>query len=82
MARIDAIYLDTPFFGSRQMVRQLRREGYEVGRHRVRRLMRQMGLQAIYRAPRTHVRKAEVIQQTRDAALVIVNAEPLTNDLL
>jgi len=53
MARIDAIYLDSPFFGSRQMARKLRREGYEVGRHRVRRLMRQMGLQAIYQAPRT-----------------------------
>ena len=35
------------------MVRQLRREGVGVGRHRVRRLMRLMGLEAIYQAPRT-----------------------------
>ena len=42
-----------PFYGSRQMVRQLRREGLCIGRHRVRRLMRLMGLQAIYQAPRT-----------------------------
>ena len=35
------------------MVRQLRREGVCVGRHRVRRLMRLMGLEAIYQAPRT-----------------------------
>jgi putative transposase len=35
------------------MVFQLRREGVAVGRHRVRRLMRLMGLQAIYQAPRT-----------------------------
>jgi len=59
MARIDAIYLEMPFFGSRQMARQLRREGYQVGRHRVRRLMRRMGLQAIYRAPRTSARHPE-----------------------
>ena len=35
------------------MTRHLRRQGYEVGRKRVRRLMRQMGLTAIYR--KTHV---------------------------
>ena len=35
------------------MVRRLRREGVCVGRHRVRRLIRLMGLEAIYQAPRT-----------------------------
>ena len=35
------------------MVRQLRREGLAVGRHRMRRLMRRMGFEAIYRAPKT-----------------------------
>ena len=53
MRRIDELFLKHPFYGSRQMARQLRREGPCVGRHRVRRLMRLMGLQAIYRAPRT-----------------------------
>ena len=53
MRRIDELFLKYPFYGSRQMVRQLRREGVHVGRHRVRRLMRLMGLQAIYQAPRT-----------------------------
>ncbi len=53
MRRIDALYLKHPFYGSRQMARQLRREGLRVGRHRVRRLMQLMGLQAIYQAPRT-----------------------------
>jgi len=53
MRRIDELFLKYPFFGSRQMVRQLRREGVRVGRHRVRRLMRLMGLEAIYQAPRT-----------------------------
>lgn len=53
MRRIDELFLRYPFYGSRQMVRQLRREGTAAGRHRVRRLMRRMGLEAIYRAPRT-----------------------------
>ena len=53
MRRIDELFLKYPFYGSRQMVHQLRREGVRVGRHRVRRLMRLMGLEAIYQAPRT-----------------------------
>ena len=55
MRRIDALFLKYPFYGSRQMVRQLRRDGLSAGRHRVRRLMRLMGLEAIYQAPRTSV---------------------------
>ncbi len=53
MRRIDELFLKYPFYGSRQMARQLWREGIRVGRHRVRRLMRLMGLEAIYQAPRT-----------------------------
>ncbi len=53
MRRIDELYLKYPFYGSRQMARHLGREGMKVGRHRVRRLMRLMGLAAIYRKPRT-----------------------------
>ena len=53
MRRIDELFLKYPFYGSRQMVRQLRREGVCIGRHRVRRLMRLMGFQAIYQKPRT-----------------------------
>jgi putative transposase len=48
MRRIDEIFLKYPFFGSRQMTRYLQREGEQVGRHRVRRLMRLMGLEAIF----------------------------------
>ena len=53
MRRIDELFMKHPFYGSRQMVRQLRRDGVCVGRHRVRRMMRLMGLEAIYQAPRT-----------------------------
>ena len=52
MRLIDAQFLETPWYGSRQMARHLRRLGYCVGRKRVRRLMRLMGLQAIYQAPK------------------------------
>jgi putative transposase len=51
MRVIDETYLAYPFFGSRQMTRWLRRQGHEVNRKRVQRLMRQMGLEAIYQKP-------------------------------
>ena len=53
LRRMDALSLQYPFYGSRQMARHLRREGVAAGRRRVRRLMRLMGLEAIYRKPRT-----------------------------
>ncbi len=53
MRRIDGIFLKYPFYGSRQMARYLCREGEKVGRHRIRRLMKLMGLEAIYQAPNT-----------------------------
>lgn len=53
MRVIDAQFLATPWYGARQMARQLRRQGHAVGRKRVRRLMRLMGLAAIYPKPRT-----------------------------
>ena len=52
MRRIDALFLKHPLYGARQMVRHLRREGVRIGRRRAGRLMRLLGLQAIYRAPR------------------------------
>ena len=53
MRQIDEQFLETPFFGTRQMTRWLRRQGETVSRKRVRRLMRLLGLQAIYQRPRT-----------------------------
>ncbi len=55
MRLIDAQFLETPWYGSRQMARHLCREGYTVGRKRVRRLMARMGLAPIYQRPRTTV---------------------------
>ncbi len=59
MRLIDAQFLDTPWYGSRQMARHLRRDGHEVGRKRVRRLMALMGLVPIYQRPRTTVPNSE-----------------------
>ena len=53
MRLIDEQFLETPFYGSRQMKRWLYRQGYTVSRKRVRRLMRLLGLQAIFQRPRT-----------------------------
>ena len=53
MKEIDRQYLETPFYGSRRMRAWLEREGRPVNRKRVRRLMRIMGLRAIYRKPKT-----------------------------
>jgi putative transposase len=56
MSEIDHQFLETPFYGSRQMARHLRRRGYDVGRTRIRRLMGMMGLQAIYQKHRRQTR--------------------------
>ena len=53
MRLVDEQFLETPYYGSRQMTRFLRRQGYCVGRKRIRRLMRKMGLTPIYQKPRT-----------------------------
>jgi len=53
MQLIDKQYLETPFYGSRKMTLVVRSHGYVVNRKRVQRLMRQMGLFAIYPKPNT-----------------------------
>ena len=53
MRLIDEAFLESPYYGARQMMRHLHRLGHNVGRHRVSRLMRKMGLRAIYQKPNT-----------------------------
>lgn len=55
MRRIDELHLEAPFFGARKIAAQLRREGHEVGRRHVRTLMWRMGIEALYRKPRTSI---------------------------
>jgi putative transposase len=52
---IDAQYMKAPFYGSRKMTRHLQDMGIIINRKRVQRLMRQMGIEAIYRKPRTSI---------------------------
>lgn len=47
MGIIDEAFMETPWYGSRQMMRHLRRQGWCVGRKRVRRLMRKIDLSPI-----------------------------------
>jgi putative transposase len=59
MRLIDEQYLETPFYGSRRMTVCLNRAGHAVNRKRVQRLMRRMGIEAIYPRPQTTRRNPE-----------------------
>jgi putative transposase len=53
MEIIDKQFLETPWYGSRQMARHMKRKGHKCGRHRVRRLMKLMRLVPICQEPKT-----------------------------
>ena len=53
MRRIDELHLNYPFAGSRMLRDMLRADGIMIGRELVTRLMRRMGIEAIYRRPNT-----------------------------
>ena len=53
MGIINKQFLETPWYGSRQMARYMKRNGHKCGHHRVRRLMRLMRLVPIYQEPNT-----------------------------
>jgi putative transposase len=55
MRKIDEQYTACPFYGSRRMTAWLTNQGEEVNRKRVQRLMRVMGLEAVYPKPRLSV---------------------------
>jgi putative transposase len=53
MRRLDRLHLEFPFAGSRMLQGLLATEGSKVGRRHVKTLMRRMGIEALYRRPRT-----------------------------
>jgi len=55
MRRLDEQYTATPFYGVERMTAALRRAGIRIGHNRVRRLLRLMGLEALYPKPRLSV---------------------------
>ena len=59
MRQIDKVFTQSPFFGSRQIAAYLPRVGHHAGRHRIRRLMKIMGLEAIYKRPNTSKKHPE-----------------------
>ena len=59
MNAIDELYMKYPVYGSRRMTVMLNRDDYQVNRKRVQRLMRLMGLEAIYQKPRTSIPDSE-----------------------
>jgi putative transposase len=57
MRVIDKMHLDHPFYGSRKILCELRKLGFDVGRDKVVRMRRKMGIEVIYRKPRTSIPK-------------------------
>ncbi len=57
MTGIDKIHLELPFYGARKIQIELCNRGFSAGRGKVRRLMRKMGIEAIYRKPKTSIPK-------------------------
>lgn len=55
MRLIDKIYTECPFYGSRRIKAELNRNGYSVGRERIQRIMRLMGIEAIYPKRKTSI---------------------------
>lgn len=55
MRRIDELHLQFPYYRARRLAKQLKREGRDVGRLHVRTVMQRMGIEALYRRPRTSI---------------------------
>jgi putative transposase len=56
MKQIDSIYTLRPYYGVPRITYELNRQGYQVNHKRIERLMKKMGIQAIYSKPRTTTR--------------------------
>ncbi len=59
MRRIDELHLEHPFMGARMLRDQLNRDKIDIGRKRVRTLMKRMGVEALYRKPGTSKKHPE-----------------------
>lgn len=59
LKRLDELFTENPMYGSRRLQVMLKREGIQVGRRRIRRLMRKLGLWAVGPKPDTRKPHAE-----------------------
>jgi putative transposase len=67
MSQIDEIHLQYPFYGSRKIRNELWAKGYDdIGRDKVRHLMRRMGIEALYIKPRLSIGHPEVYPKVVD----------------
>lgn len=55
MRHIDELHTKYPFYGSRQLCENLKKEGFKVNRKRIQRLMHVMGIEAFYCKPKTTI---------------------------
>ncbi|MHB1672298.1 MAG: IS3 family transposase [Acidiferrobacter sp.] len=78
MRRLDKIHLQYPFLGSRRLRDALEQEGWFVNRKRIQRLMRIMGLEALYPKRKTSLRgKGHRIFSALLRGLAIERANPV-----
>ncbi len=65
MKCLDELHTRWPFLGQRKLIRELRDQGIEIGRKRLRRLMKTMGIEAIAPKPQLSASRPRGLQQTR-----------------
>lgn len=93
MEQIDRLYLERPSRGSRTITDLLQRKGYPVNRKRVQRLMRLIGIQAVYPRPKTSVAdktaqkwpyllKNRIIQHPNEAWCVDITYVPMAKGFM
>jgi putative transposase len=76
MDRIDRIYTDRPYYGTRRLRYELRKTGYAIGRKKIRRLMKKMGIEALYPKPKTSIAYKEHLKYPyllRGVAIIAVH---------
>lgn len=56
LEKLDRLYLERPYYGSRRLSKELQKRGHKIGRNRVRRLMKILGIKAIYPKRRLSIR--------------------------
>jgi len=59
MVEIDRIHTDKPFYGIRRIRHELRKQKYQLGRKRIARLMKKLGIRTAYPRPRTSISNAQ-----------------------
>ncbi len=81
MRLLDEQYTKTPFYGVERMTVWLRQQGYAINPKRVRRLLRRMGLEALYPKPRLSLPEGAGSQEKRYPYLLRGRAITAVNEV-